>query len=376
MAMGIAVIWVGLALAQDVPQDTGASAAAPAEAQAATVQEVHSGDSLSIGGPSAPEYYVVQDGDTLWDISSKFLGNAYYWPRLWSINEQITNPHWIYPGNRIRFTLGTLLEPPEVGLEGNTGRDGYTVSSLNYSDVDSACGPDIRFTQALPTATYQSLGFLASDEDVDILGHVPHARSYASELGEGDLLYLTLDNAESVECGDVLLVFREMRKKIRHPTESRKKLGNMYRVVGEVKVVHRSGKYVSAIVRTSYSEIERGDLIGPVVPTSVQLDVQKPKGDVEGTIVARLTVESDLAATGETVFLDRGRADGLRVGSSLYVVDQKDLFIDSMHDDTELPTSVIGRVVVVRVDEYTSTAVVTDAAWSIDTGNRVTAEVD
>lgn len=71
---------------------------------------VGTGDTINMGGGS-PDYYTVQPGDTLWEISSKFLGNAYYWPRLWSINDYITNPHWIYPGNRVVFRMGTLIDP-------------------------------------------------------------------------------------------------------------------------------------------------------------------------------------------------------------------------------------------------------------------------
>ena len=58
-----------------------------------------------------------QPGDTLWDLAQANFGDPQYWPQLWSINEYITNPHWIYPGNQIVFTLDTLLEPPTIELE-------------------------------------------------------------------------------------------------------------------------------------------------------------------------------------------------------------------------------------------------------------------
>ena len=341
-------------------------------------REVSSGDSLGFGGPSGtPEYYVVTRGDTLWDISSKFLGNAYYWPRLWSINEQITNPHWIYPGNRIRFTLGTVLEPPDVGLDGSSGRDGYTVAGMSYEDSALACGPDVSFATTLGAATYTSLGFLADEEDVDLLGEVPRARWAGGLLSQGNLLYLKMENPDAYDCGDLLMIYRPIAKKVRHPTERGTRYGAMYRVVGEAQVVNRSGDYVSARVRTSYSEIERGDLVGPVVPTSVELEVSKPDGDVEGVIVARLNQEeSGLGAPGDTVFLDRGRADGLRVGSSVYVVQNRDPVISPNKDEEGIPDSVVGRVVVVRVDEYSSTAVITDANEPIDVGARVAQRIE
>ena len=72
---------------------------------------------VSVGGPAtSPDFYVIQKGDTLWDISTRFLGDAYQWPQLWSYNEYITNPHWIYPGNRVYFHLGDQLTPPAAGI--------------------------------------------------------------------------------------------------------------------------------------------------------------------------------------------------------------------------------------------------------------------
>jgi len=52
-------------------------------------------------GPGAQ--HTVEKGDTLWDLSRRYLGSPWYWPKVWSYNPEIANPHWIYPGNQIRF---------------------------------------------------------------------------------------------------------------------------------------------------------------------------------------------------------------------------------------------------------------------------------
>jgi len=51
--------------------------------------------------PNHPEFYVVQPGDTLWDISQKFLNSPWLWPEIWHVNEQVDNPHLIFPGDII-----------------------------------------------------------------------------------------------------------------------------------------------------------------------------------------------------------------------------------------------------------------------------------
>jgi len=61
-------------------------------------------DELKIKSDS-PKTYVVVKGDTLWDISSKYLNSPWRWPELWGRNKQIADPHWIYPGDVLTLIM-------------------------------------------------------------------------------------------------------------------------------------------------------------------------------------------------------------------------------------------------------------------------------
>jgi len=83
-----------------------------------------------------PSTYTVQKGDTLWDISAKFLAKPWLWPEIWQANPQVKNPHRIYPGDVLSLVyvngqprLTSSVESPQI-------RTGEAIETIPLSEIE------------------------------------------------------------------------------------------------------------------------------------------------------------------------------------------------------------------------------------------------
>ncbi len=154
----------------------------------------------------------MQPGDTLWDISAKFLTDPWYWPEIWHINQQVANPHLIYPGDELALTW--VDGRPQVTLaRGGPVRLSPRVRENPLSDAINAI-PYERI------AAFMQRPAVLTKDQVEGAPYVAHARDhrlissvgndiYARRLADGAIgnrysIYHVGDELKDPDDGDLL----------------------------------------------------------------------------------------------------------------------------------------------------------------------------
>ena len=137
-----------------------------------------------------PEEYVVVKGDTLWDISGRFLDKPWQWPAIWHANPQIENPHLIYPGDVI--SLVYVDGVPQLRLR--RGGTEKLSPSIRVADRDAikavpfeSIAPFIRNLRVLSPEEFEGLPYVVANEDqrlTSTYSDVTYARGLDARIGE------------------------------------------------------------------------------------------------------------------------------------------------------------------------------------------------
>lgn len=307
-----------------------------------------------------PTVYVIQKGDTLWGLSGKFLNNPRYWPNLWSKNPQVTNPHFIYPGQTVRFVDGRL-EVVEAPVE--AGAQKASSAGQLVKAAESEVAEEKAFT------VRGNEGWLMEKEVIPT-GRIIAGQHGRLALGEDDTVFTDVGRSHGGTDGSKYTILRKS-KEVKHPLT-----GDVvgYRVypLGSMQLTQVTELNSRGIISSSYKEIEPGDLLvsyQPIKRRTVALKMTtKP---LSGMIVESADANTAIAA-GDVVYLDLGTAQGAEPGNLLYVI--RKVEIEKMLVDRyvgKLPSEVVGAVVIVEAGKNSSTAIVIKSIDAIFKGNEV-----
>jgi hypothetical protein len=308
------------------------------------------------GGP-VPELHVVRRGDTLWDICSLYFNDPWQWPKIWSYNPQITNPHWIYPGDLVRLLPRGVFSQAPVEPES---------AAATPPAVDTLPAPQRRIEVGIKQTAFVEKSDL--DKSITIDGGVDEKVL----LGNGDSVYLSYPAGRPPKVGDRYSIYVPGNPVKSGGTE----VGAYVHVLGTLEVASvKQDKQARGVIVDANREIERGAKVGPLLKTFKTVPPSPPKVDAQGTVVAMLTYDQ-LVGQGEVVFVDLGKRSGVEVGNRMFVVRRGDAYPKNMQrqvgqDDRAFPARALGEIVIVDVGDRISVGLVTLAVQEMSVGDIV-----
>lgn len=350
-----------------------------AETEGADVGDEEQPRAARGGREAAPgQVHTVERGDTLWDLSQRYLGNAWYWPKVWSYNPEISNPHWIYPGNLVRFFAAGEEAPAEVGV-GPAPLQGATELPMGEPE-EGGLAP------AAPLEVTGRISFVpaggrrvvhdgfVTERELDESGVLEASFSEALMLSAPDTVYVRFRRSVPARVGDRAVVFRT-EQVVKHPV-SGKRVGYLTKLLGTLRVVKVDGRLTTARIEQTWGEITRGALVGPYDERLVENVQPRPnERELAGRVVSALVPYLTIMGEHNDLVLDVGSADGVQQGNTFLVVRQQDLGGNFMNpargQDPDLPKEEVARCLAVDVKDRFTVCTLVRSLREVVPGDRV-----
>jgi hypothetical protein len=320
--------------------------------------------------------HTVRRGDTLWGICDQYFKNPYQWPRVWSYNPQIQNPHWIYPGDQVHLRGGNIATPAQP-----TTATEPQIPGQNFVD---------RRRQVTPQTIFLRNDGYIEDEKSATWGEITGSREDKMFLDDFDEVYVRIAEGHEVKLGQELTVFRPLRSAGQ---------GKLVQIQGTIKVDEWNGQERIARGRIIETEdvIERGAFVGPITRKYEVVPPKRNDQDINATVLT--SVESHVFyGQNQVVFLDRGEQDGLHPGNRLFVIRKGDSWHQTLpsnssaqriaiekddpaavetvprpRDESKLPEETYAEIRVITTRDHSSMALVTNATREIEQGDTAVA---
>jgi hypothetical protein len=319
--------------------------------------------------PEGAAFHIVERGDNLWDLATRYLDNPYLWPQLWDANKYIEDAHWIYPGDPIVLPDVALIAAgagEDLALGGPAG----VGEEFGVGEAGAEGGPTVALRPVTEETSLQCAMYVAEEEEDDSLYLI------GSELGgdklalaERDIVYLSKGSNAGVRAGD-LYTLHHASYPVRHPVTG-SKIGTKVETTGWVKVILVQEDSATAVVEESCIDIHAADYLKPFERVNVPMVVGRPPADrmtpPTGKVdryVIDLQDDATLGGQGQFVIINAGSADGVTPGNvfSVYRI---------MYPSVPTPRNVVGEATVVAARNRTATAKITYSSQEIMVGDQV-----
>jgi hypothetical protein len=310
-----------------------------------------------------PDRYVVVKGDTLWDISGKFLDSPWLWPEIWHVNPQIENPHLIYPGDMI--SLVYVDGKPQLRIQ--RGKGTFKLSpKARVERLDTAI-------PTIPIDTIQQFLTQPLVVDENTMEDAAYVVSSAGEhliVGAGDRIYVRGIDADQ---GSRYNVFRPGDAYV--DPDTNEVLGYEALYLGDGHSERFGDPSTVKLDRTT-REINIGDRVMPMSQEDVHayFSPHASKDDVKGTIIAVVDGVSQIGQY-QVVVINRGARENVDVGT-VFAIEQRgasipDQVSENPKDVVKLPDERAGLLMVFRTFDKVSFGLIMKATSSLHVGDRL-----
>lgn len=318
-----------------------------------------------------PEVYYVKQGDTLWDISGQFLESPWQWPELWHVNEEIDNPHLIYPGDVIRLVYVDGRPQLQVERGGAEGKE--TVKMMTDGSLVKL-SPQIRelpLDSAIPIIPVSSIqtflreALVVSKADIAQAPYVIAGSDRRVVYASGDTVYARDPVSKWAELIQSYGVFRVGHQYV--DPETREILGIEALKIGTVRTSDQKGDVATFRVILSQEDIRPQDRLFTSREGRMQSTFYPaaPDTKVEARII-RFFDRLHSVARNDVVVINKGSRDGLRDGHVLEVKQAGERVKDPLSKSmVQLPGNTAGTMVLFRVFEKVSYGLIVQSTQPI-----------
>ncbi len=320
--------------------------------------------------PEYPQTYIVQKGDTLWDISSVFLRDPWHWPEIWFKNPQVENPHLIYPGDVLAIIYIGGQKFVQIVRRGD---DGQVLSTGGSS------GSGMKIIKLSPRVRSQSIDASIPSIPIDSIRHLLSRPLIIDEDELNKAAYvLSSQDSHLINSVDDKLYVRKLdttsgngRYQIFRPNKplydplTEELLGYEAIYVGDTKLL-LGGDPATVRVTDSVREILRDDRVLPIDNTNFDRDFfpKPPAIEVRGEVISLLDAISMIGKF-QTIAINLGSRDGVETGNLLEIRRLGEVIPDNSEEDptfrVKLPDERIGMAMIIRSFEKMSYALVMEA---------------
>ena len=288
----------------------------------------------------APLEYVVKKGDTLWGIANRFMLDPWQWPEVWYVNDQLRNPHKIYPGDRLRLVY--------VDGRARLSTDDRTSGGLERMS------PQVRempLDGAIPMIPIDAIRhFLRGPRLVtnDELGASPYLLAFDDEhLVGGAGVSIYVENLEPEKAYTYAVV---RKGQVYKDPDNGDVLGYEALPVGDAEVVEY-GEPSTAILSRSSREALVGDRLLSAEPEAFSENFypRAPAAPINGSIIAVTDGVSQIGQY-QIVTMNRGSNHGLEPGHVLDILQANRVAKDPYSfRRIKLPETYAGKLIVFKV---------------------------